>query len=75
MSEAGLGWVTALLRLPMFYNPDAAGHRAPIEDGKFVEPRPSWPTGSAAARSSSFATIRHEGSGGTRASSTETCWP
>jgi len=37
MSEAGLGWVTALLRLPMFYNPDAAGHRAPIEDGKFVE--------------------------------------
>jgi len=30
-------WVTVLLRLPVFYNPDAAGRRAPVEDEKFVE--------------------------------------
>jgi hypothetical protein len=30
-------WVTVLLRLPIAYNPDARGHRAPIEDDKFPE--------------------------------------
>ena len=30
-------WVTVLLRLPIAYNPDAQGHRAPIEDDKFLE--------------------------------------
>jgi hypothetical protein len=33
----GTGWVTVLLRLPVFYNPDAHGHRAPVEDEKFLE--------------------------------------
>jgi hypothetical protein len=35
MSRGPPGWVTVLLRLPVFYNPDAAGHRAPVEDEKF----------------------------------------
>jgi len=30
------GWVTVLLRLPLFYNPDATGVRTPIEDAKFL---------------------------------------
>ena len=30
-------WLTVLLRLPLFYNPDAAGHRNPIEDDKFLD--------------------------------------
>ena len=30
-------WVTVLLRLPLFYNPDAAGHRAPVEPDKFLD--------------------------------------
>ncbi|SRR6266496_6061909 len=37
MSEGSTGWVTVLLRLPVFYNPDAAGHRAPVEDDKFLQ--------------------------------------
>ena len=37
MSDRALGWLTVLLRLPVFYNPDAEGHRAPIEDEKFLE--------------------------------------
>jgi hypothetical protein len=30
------GWITVLLRLPVFYNPDADGYRAPIEDERFL---------------------------------------
>ncbi len=29
--------VTVLLRLPLFYNPDAQGSRAPVEDEKFMQ--------------------------------------
>ncbi len=36
MSDGTSGWVTVLLRLPVFYNPDAAAHRAPVEDDKFI---------------------------------------
>jgi hypothetical protein len=36
MSNSPTGWVTVLLRLPVFYNPDAALHRAPVEDDKFL---------------------------------------
>ena len=32
----GTTWVTVLMRFPIFYNPDAHGHRAPIEDDKFL---------------------------------------
>ena len=37
MSNGTTAWITVLLRLPVFYNPDAAGHRAPIEDAKFLD--------------------------------------
>jgi hypothetical protein len=37
MSNGTTGWITVLLRLPAFYNPEAAGHRAPIEDDKFLD--------------------------------------
>ncbi len=37
MSNGTSGWVTVLLRLPLFYNPDASGHRHPVEDGKFLD--------------------------------------
>ena len=37
MPDAPAGWLTVLLRLPLFYNPDPAGVRAPIEDAKFLE--------------------------------------
>ncbi len=37
MTGGSLAWVTVLLRLPLFYNPDAAGQRVPIEDEKFLE--------------------------------------
>ncbi len=37
MSSGSSTWVTVLLRLPLFYNPDAAGHRAPVEDEKFLD--------------------------------------
>ncbi|MBI2219569.1 MAG: hypothetical protein HYU51_20040 [Candidatus Rokubacteria bacterium] len=37
MSNGTTGWITVLLRLPVFYNPDAAGHRAPVEDEKFLD--------------------------------------
>jgi hypothetical protein len=37
MSNGTTRWVTVLLRLPLFYNPDARGHRGPIEDDKFLE--------------------------------------
>jgi len=36
MSKGTSGWVTVLLRLPLFYNPDASGHREPVEDAKFL---------------------------------------
>jgi hypothetical protein len=36
MSNSPTGWVTVLLRLPVFYNPDAALHRASVEDDKFL---------------------------------------
>ena len=36
MTDAPAGWVTVLLRLPLFYNPDATGARAPVEDEKFL---------------------------------------
>lgn len=35
MGNGTSGWVTVLLRLPLFYNPDASGYRAPVEDDKF----------------------------------------
>src|SRR5438128_2518324 len=35
MSNGTTGWITVLLRLPVFDNPDAAGYRASIEDDKF----------------------------------------
>lgn len=37
MSNGTSGWVTVLLRLPLFYNPDASGHREPVEEGKFLD--------------------------------------
>ena len=37
MGNGTTGWITVLLRLPVFYNPDAAGDRAPVEDGKFLD--------------------------------------
>jgi len=37
MPEPTPGWVTVLLRLPLFYNPDATGARAPVEEEKFLE--------------------------------------
>ena len=37
MSNGTSGWVTVLLRPPLFYNPDASGHRNPVEDGKFLD--------------------------------------
>ena len=37
MTDTPAGWVTVLLRLPLFYNPDATGARAPVEDEKFEE--------------------------------------
>ena len=36
MTDGPSGWVTALLRLPLFYNPDASGARAPVEDATFL---------------------------------------
>ena len=74
MSNGTTGWITVLLRLPVFYNPDAAGNRAPVADDKFLDTAANSPATSAAARSSSFATTRREGSGGIKALSIETCW-
>ena len=64
MSNGTAGWITVLFRLPVFYNPDAAGYRAPVEDEKFLD----------TARFLSSATTPRGGSGGIRALSTETCW-
>jgi len=37
MSNGTSDWITVLLRLPLFYNPDALGYRAPVEEDKFVD--------------------------------------
>ena len=37
MATGTPGWVTVLLRPPLFYNPDATGARAPVEDEKFLD--------------------------------------
>jgi hypothetical protein len=37
MSDGTTAWITVLLRLPVFYNPDTVGHRAPIENDKFLD--------------------------------------
>jgi len=37
MSNGASGWVTVLLRLPLSYDPDASGRRAPVEDEKFLD--------------------------------------
>ena len=37
MSNGTSAWVTVLLRLPLFYNPDTAGHRVAVEDDKFLD--------------------------------------
>jgi hypothetical protein len=37
MSNGTTGWITVLLRLAAFYNPDAAGYRAAVEDEKFLD--------------------------------------
>ncbi len=34
--SAAAGLVTVLLRLPLFYNPDAGGHREPVENESFM---------------------------------------
>ena len=36
MTDMPPGWLTVLLRLPLFYNPDVTGARAPVEDAKFL---------------------------------------
>ena len=74
MGNGTIGWITVLLRLPVFYNPDAVGYRAPVEDDKFLDTAGELPTASAAARSSAFAMILRVGSGGITALSTGTCW-
>ena len=67
-------WVTVLLRLPIAYHPDAQGHRAPIEDDKFLK------TADEIARKFGGGTLfvfRQDpprASGGTKASSTGMCW-
>jgi hypothetical protein len=37
MSNGTSGWITVLLGLPLFYNPDASGRREPVEDEKFLD--------------------------------------
>jgi len=37
MSNGTTGLITVLLRLPVFYDPDAAGHRGSVEDDKFLD--------------------------------------
>lgn len=37
MSNGPSGWITVLLRLPLFYNPDTSGHREPVEEVKFLD--------------------------------------
>jgi hypothetical protein len=37
MSDPPSGWITVLLRLPLLYNPDPTGARAPVENEKFLQ--------------------------------------
>jgi len=37
LSNGTTGWITVLLRLPVFYNPNAVGDRAAVEDDKFLD--------------------------------------
>lgn len=37
MGRGTSGWLTVLVRLPLSYNPDASGHREPVEDEKFLD--------------------------------------
>ena len=37
MPDTPVGWVTVLLRFPLFYNPDPTGGRVSIEDVKYLE--------------------------------------
>src|SRR5437867_3964372 len=37
MSDGTSGWITVLLRLPLFYNPDASGRREPVQKEKFLD--------------------------------------
>ncbi len=37
MPERASRLITVLMRLPLFYNPDARGERKPVEDEKFVQ--------------------------------------
>jgi len=37
MPDTPVGWVTVLLRFPLFYNPDPTGGRVPIEDVQYLE--------------------------------------
>lgn len=37
MTDAGPGWITVLLRLPLFYNPDPTGARVPVEEEKLLD--------------------------------------
>ena len=37
MPKRAPGFVTVLMRLPLFYSPDARGERKPVEDEKFLQ--------------------------------------
>jgi hypothetical protein len=37
MSNGTSRSITVRLRLPLFYNPDASGHREPVEEEKFLD--------------------------------------
>jgi hypothetical protein len=74
ISNGTSAWITVLLRLPVFYNPDAAGHRASVEDDRFWTRQTNSPAAPAAARSSSSGMTLRGGSGGIKALLKETCW-
>ncbi len=37
MPKRAPGFITVLMRLPLFYSPDARGERRPVEDEKFLQ--------------------------------------
>ena len=74
MNSGTTDWITVLLRLPVFYNAHIAGYRAPVENGKFLDTADELARRFGGARSPSSAMTLREGSGGTRALSTQTCW-
>ncbi len=74
MSNGTTGWITVLLRLPVFYNPDTAGYRASVEDDKFLETADALARRFGGGTLFIFRTTLHEGSGGIKALSKETCW-